>query len=210
MAQSSDTPPENQVTIDDMVLDASLSERHTSLTEITRHPVEVGVSPTDHARIQPQKVVVEGMFSNTLTSLQMQKARGGESQPGKSGASQTLFYQLRDLQRSRRAVSITTSLSFYDNMVLTSLEVPRDPRTGDAVRFTATFEQVVFVRVGTATLPSNQKDQTQAVKKVEQGKKQPVPVTDPATKARVRSNFLKLGAGLGIPGLRDSDPQAAP
>lgn len=198
------------VRIDNIDLDASLTERHTSTTELTKHPVEVGVSPADHARIQPKKVVVDGLFSNTLSNVTAQNARGGQSKPGESGAAQTLFNAMLDLHRSRRAVTIETSLAFYDNMVMTSLEVPRDSRSGDAVRFSATFEEVVFVTVGTARLVSTQKDATRPVKKVEQGKKQPMPVTDPATAQRVRSVALDFGAGLGIPGLRNSDPQAAP
>src|SRR5262249_25238178 len=38
-----------------------------------------------------------------------------------------------------------SSLRRFENMVMTSLSVPRNAQTGAALRFSATFQQVVFV-----------------------------------------------------------------
>lgn len=134
-----------RVTIDGNEIDAVLTERHSESVEITKHPVERGVSPTDHARLQPQKLQVEGVLSNTAATREEQLRRGGESKPGEAGAANTTANALRDLLSARRPVVVSTSTKFYSEMVMTSLEMPRDSRTGDAVRFVANFEQIVFV-----------------------------------------------------------------
>lgn len=168
-----------RVTIDSIEIDATLTEKHSEAVELTKHPVSRGADPADHARVQPQKVAIDGLLSNTSTSPQEQIKRGGPSAPGDAGAGLALMNQLRDLLRERRVVTISTSTAFYQDMMMTSLELPVDAKTGDAVRFSATFERVVFVSTEAVRLSkaARPRDQTKPVVKVDQGKKQPTDVT---------------------------------
>ncbi len=57
--------------------------------------------------------------------------------------------QLRDL---RTPFSVVTALKLYEDVVVTSLQAPRNAGTSGMLRFTATFEQVKIVRAQTVDL----------------------------------------------------------
>lgn len=192
--------PVVKVVIDDSItLDASISERHSSRLELTRHAIEEGDDPTDHARKLPDVLTLEGLFSNTPVSKAESEARGNTA-PGASGYAQEQEAKLRKVQSDRRAVTITTELRAYKNMVLTSLDIPRDAKTGDAVRFSATFEEIRFVkseivRLELASRPNNVPEKPQ--EKVKKGK-QPV-----EPKPEMEQSLLKKGSdwlGVTTPG----------
>lgn len=168
--------PTTRVTIDDSIeIDCTLREEHATTVELTRHPIEEGADPSDHARRLPNKITLEGLFSNTPIDANEARARGN-TDAGASGYAQEQHKKLEGLADSHNAVTILTELKTYKNMVLTSLSIPRDSKTGDAVRFTATFEEIRFVksevvRLELATRPNSVPNKP--IKKIEKGK-QPV------------------------------------
>ena len=185
-----------RVTIDTSIeLDASLSERHSSSVQLTRHPIETGANPADHAREEPDQLVLDGLFTNTPLGANDRAARG-PSAPRGAGYADEQIAKLRALKSSRRAVTVRTASRTYQNMVLVKLDEPRDSRTGDAVRFSATFEQVRFVssqrvRLAIAATPSSIPRKPQ--KKVGQSKQ--VPTEAPT----MRRSFLKsVGDSFGV------------
>ena len=123
-----------RVLIDSIEVDASLSERHASAVEVTQHPIETGASPIDHAREQPDRLQLEGLFTDTPVGA-----------PRRAGYSLEQLARLYELKAARRAVTIRTAIRTYTNMILTAVDVPRDAKAGDAVRFSASFVQVRFV-----------------------------------------------------------------
>lgn len=186
-----------RVTIDTSIeLDASISERHAAAVELTRHPIESGANPSDHAREQPERVTIDGLFTNTPLGPTTRAARA----TGGAGYAGEQLAKLYALKSSRRAVTVRTAVRTYENMVLVSLDVPRDSRTGDAARFSATFDQVRFVssqrvRLAISATPSSVPRKPQ--KKVGQSKQ--VPTEAPA----MRRSFLKSitdSASLTTPG----------
>lgn len=184
-----------RVTIDDIEIDAVLTEKPVETVDVTKHPIERGVKPSDHAELQPTKLAIDGVLSNTSVNAAAQMRRGGESRPGASGAGNTLANALRDLLAERRAVSISTSRAFYDDMIMTSLELPRDAKTGDAVRFTATFERIVIVQSTAVLVPKTANPKKPSGKK-DQGKKQPSSVEPgSAEEAGILKSFLN---GVGV------------
>ena len=64
-----------RVVIDDSItIDCSISERHTSVVELTRHPIEEGANPVDHAREQPERVQMDGLLTNTPLGPEEQRS----------------------------------------------------------------------------------------------------------------------------------------
>lgn len=138
-------------------LDATISETHTRSAQVTDHPVERGANVTDHVRIEPDGLVIEGMVSNTPLSFDQIKryVRAGgveiettnfdETPRGVRGYAERAYERLREIMDAGTVITVVTALRTYDNMVLQSLSVPVTVQSGDALRFTATFKQVVLV-----------------------------------------------------------------
>lgn len=55
----------------------------------------------------------------------------------------------------RRPFSIVTKFDKFQNMVITSLEIPQESVTGDSLRFTMTCEQIQIVNTEDVPLPEN-------------------------------------------------------
>jgi hypothetical protein len=66
---------------------------------------------------------------------------------GAQGYAEDGYARLLDIRDKRRVVTIVTVLRTYTDMMMTSLDVPRDARSGDALLFTATFKQIRFAEL---------------------------------------------------------------
>lgn len=186
--------------IDTLELDAAISEAHSGTNEVTDHPVEDGADITDHVRVKPDTVTIEGIISNTPVIAGNARFEGGLETSEQNGVlvvsgvgadslddarAESAYQQLLKIKEDRLPVVIVTSLRQYERMILERLNVPRDARIGSALRFSATFREVRTVasqRVS-VTLPK-------ARDKVRGGKKTGTQAP-PAVENRV--SFLKQG-----------------
>ncbi len=151
-------PPE----IASIKLDLSESESHMFESSVTQYPVEDGSPMTDHIQNKPDTLVMEGFVTNSpVQLLVLSGPRNGE----------TAFEALEKIHRDREPVKVFTTLKEYTDMALVSFVVPKSPETGDAFRFTATFQKIqkvhsLFVQVidlrvdsiGTADMASSKGD----------------------------------------------------
>lgn len=147
--------------IGSLELDAAISIQHRGDVEVTMHPVESGSDISDHARPRPELVTIEGLISNTpINSTQQTRAvsfvgdgfrvdfettAAAEQAFGVPGYAEEGYAKLRDLKDKGELVTIVTPLRTYDNMLMTSLDIPQDAKTGDALHFTAEFQNVRIV-----------------------------------------------------------------
>lgn len=140
-------------------LDATISNGFQGDVEVTEHPVEVGADMSDHARVKPEVVTIEGIISNTplnrSQATRIVQGRGvalettalTDAPAGAAGHAETALAKLIDMKDARQLVTVVTERRTYKGMMLTSLSVPHDAKTGDALRFTATFKQVRLAEV---------------------------------------------------------------
>lgn len=145
-------PRPSEIRIGPYVIDASVSESHEFSSEVTQYPVEQGGAVTDNIRPKPIVVTIEGIVSDTpiggVAALRHVGARGD----GKTTPSSEALAALEAIRLARDPVTITTTLRTFDNMVMTSLSVPRDAATGAALRFSATFQQIIVVTNSRSTV----------------------------------------------------------
>lgn len=137
-----------QVSINGYPIDVAVSEDHQFDSDVTDWPVEQGADITDNARARPITVTVNGLVSDTpIGDLATTRATETAAGSGGNGSrpSNDAFARLLAIRDARQPVSITTSLQTFPNMMLTSLSVPRDAKTGKSLRFRATFKQVRIV-----------------------------------------------------------------
>jgi hypothetical protein len=181
-----------------VTLDAALSEKHALKVTLTKHPVEAGVAPSDHATLQPQTFGVEGMFTNLPLSQTQQQARAGGR----------FVSQMVDLLfatvAAREAITVQTELRKYTNMIMTSLSMPRTPDVGEAVQFSAEFEEVRFVQTQTVTLAPKQtsvpQKPTQKNRQGVQASFQPPPEQEVSMAKAVSNSSGRTAAGSGVRG----------
>lgn len=156
-----------------LVLDVSLTESHAAEVEVTEHPVETGANISDHARPKPETLVIEGLVSNTplpapgdpTQNVSLKDSRGQVIGQATTSSKQDLsrageaYRDLLDLKNSSELLTVVTALRTYTNMKITNLTVPRDARTGQALRFSCTLKEVRLAssRTVTVTLPSQKK-----------------------------------------------------
>lgn len=134
------------VTIDGFVIDVVVSMERARTAEATQWPV--GVDPadpnriktfTDNVRIIPATVTLEGVVSDApLSEISAKRASGVKP-------SHEASERLNKLFDETRAVEIRTDRGVYQNMLMTSYSEPRDAKTGESLRFKATFTEINVV-----------------------------------------------------------------
>lgn len=189
-----------------LTLDAALSVAHQKTADVTEFEVEKGSKITDHIRAKPVTVTISGIVTNTpigtaqnervvqLTGFEFRSSIPGANAVENPGYVQSAYLELKRIFEARELVKIVTELEAYENMVMRSLDVPRDARTGDALRFTAQFQQVRLVSnlTTTETVPKEPRGN----KKKPKGDK---PAETPPEGEVVKSWFVGLNDASGDP-----------
>lgn len=125
------------VKVDGFEIDASLSEDHSFEAQVPEDPIEGGAVVSDHIFNRPEVVVIEGVVSDTPVGSLAERRSGIPSDEG--------LAKLMSIRARREPVTIETSLEVFDNMVLHSLNIPRNAQVGHALRFRATFKRIDVV-----------------------------------------------------------------
>jgi len=194
--------------IDTIELDCTVSESHNGEVEVTEHPVEEGANITDHTRAKPVTLILEGIVSNTPLNNEQQtrKVKSAEGFTfettaaasviaGQPGVAEAAFTKLQQLREKGVPITIITRFKTYTNMVMSSLVVPRNASTGECVRFTATFKNVVIVKNKTTTAAISKEPKAKA--KIAKGKKVPETTAEP-TKKKSMLFTLDESTGGGV------------
>lgn len=183
------------VKIGRFTIDAAPVETHNLDSELTPHPIEEGADVSDHVRVLPDRVVIEGLVSNAPVG---EVAVTRENETPVAGhflpADDALAY-LRQVRDDREPIMVETQIEVYESMVLTNLSVPRDTRTGDALRFRATFQQALIVRTERTSVPVAV---PRAQKKSQRGGKQSPSLADSKALEKQKQITNKLRKGWGL------------
>jgi hypothetical protein len=145
------TKPTQLVAINDFLIDCALKETHSFDSQVTEYPVESGSNITDNIRPLPITIEMECIVSNTpigimqtfRNSLLQEDLSASELAPTKP--SEDAYDMLLRIRAKREPITIRTSLRTYENMALKTLNIPRAADVGDALRFSATFQQIISV-----------------------------------------------------------------
>jgi hypothetical protein len=150
-------------------VDCTLTEVHTAENDVTEHPVEDSASISDHIRPKQRSFSMSGLISGSPNPVQG-TSRVVEAQTPDGGVIRVNTSVPEDVERNAAArleearatlmrirdngelITVTTGIEAYDNMALKSLVFERDGRTGEALRFNATFVQVETVTLQTTRL----------------------------------------------------------
>jgi hypothetical protein len=141
--------------IDAVELDATISEQHGADVEATEHPVERGAAVTDHVRPKPRTLSIEGLLTNTPLRVDEKTATRttsigtvtdrADAIKGVTGRAEEAFARLERLRDAGTIFTVATRHRTYPNVIITSLSVPRDAKTGDAIRFSIAMREIRIV-----------------------------------------------------------------
>lgn len=194
-------------TIGVLQLDATVSESHDYKNEVTEFPSEDGSTIVDNIRILPDRVTINGLVSNSPVSGIFDKVF--DVVTGSSNVKEvfrvsrddtaTRVESARDIllrirgsiigaqNKDPQVVDIVTGLRKYTNMVMESLTIDRNGRTGQSLPFTATFVQIKTADVTTVDIEKpkpSEEVSDKASAKTQKGK-QKAANADDATTANV-------------------------
>jgi hypothetical protein len=133
--------------------DAEISIEHEQRLTRTEHPIQTGAAISDHAFIQPARLVLDILMTDTIAAYYSPSTWQGS--PSKSVSA---FQTMLALMFSRIPLTITTRLRTYNNMVIEGL-IPRDTvKTGTALRMTVEFGQIFVANVTVVTNSARPQD----------------------------------------------------
>lgn len=114
-------------------LDVTLREDHRYTSRVTTYPIEEGSTLADHIINEPAIVVLEGIVTDTPLSFLSFFNRSVDA-----------FNRLIKIHEDRQIVTVVTGLKVYQNMAITVLDVPREVRTGQSLRFTIELQEITL------------------------------------------------------------------
>lgn len=134
--------------IGEIAVDASIGEQHILEGEVTDHPVEEGSDVTDHYRVKPRGVQINGVITNTplatgfpaQTLINSIKSVASGGTPVKDAWSTVKGYF-----SNGTLITISTSLDDYPNVVLTNFKATRDSKNGQNLKFSCVARQLRIV-----------------------------------------------------------------
>lgn len=125
-------------------VDVTIQESHEFGAQVTDWPIEGGSVITDHVRLEPRSLTIEGFVSDTpLDSIGLGNVR-----------SATAFELLEQLWEARVPFIVISQLRFYTSMVIESLVIPKTRES--ALKFTCTMREVTIVSGQNALLPAGE------------------------------------------------------
>jgi hypothetical protein len=130
--------------IGSVFLDATLLETHESTSVATSFPIEDGSFISDYIINNPETLQITGLVTDTPLSFFSGFNR-----------SITAFNELLRAQKNKELLNVVTGVKIYENMVLTSINVPRDSQTGSSLTFNISLQKVILDNSTTLNLNQN-------------------------------------------------------
>lgn len=130
--------------IQDIEIDAVISESATATARLTKNPVEYGADSSDHIIIEPQTYTLNGVVSNASSNL----VDAAKNLLGNQTKAQQIWEDLLELLTNKKPFTLVQGLKSYDNVVLTNLTESQDKDTSKGLFFTAQLSQLILVGTG--------------------------------------------------------------
>src|ERR1022692_3027093 len=180
-----------------LIPNVTIEEYHTDSLTVTKHPVQLGATISDHAYLNPQQLVMKVGWTNS-SDLTSELYSGNIFTQPISNVSD-LYEAALALQASRQLLMVNTGKRLYYNMLITKLETTTNEDTENSLILIVTMEQLILVTIGgTASqtgqigTSANQDSPKDTAAPTNSGTQQPISSSD----QRVVSSAVS-----GVPGL---------
>lgn len=105
-----------------------------STLKITKLPVEFGADITDHAYVEPKRIILQGIIGGSLTRSSAGRA---EAVAG--------WQALKRLQETRMPFTLVSGLDVHRNILIEKLTADRDKDWSRVLKFTAECSEIIIV-----------------------------------------------------------------
>lgn len=198
-------------------IDATRAEEHSFKAKATQHEVEDGANISDHVIKSGRTVTINGVISDdpiTIAAAAIGNLAGitGSLVGGLGGAvatgavsklgselisngskpSKDAIDILEYIYEENIPLMITTSIKTYTNMIMESLNIPRNVRNANSLEFSASFREIRIVENEVVEIPVSATEVDGAVKEQKGGKK-PSVEPDAQTAASGSTLLFKIG-----------------
>lgn len=133
--------------------DAEIQIEHEQRLHKTEHPVQTGASISDHAFLEPARLILDIGMSDAMDAY-----FNPSTWTGNSSKSVAAYQTMLAIQFSRIPLSITTRLRTYQNMVIESLTPTDTYKTATGLRMRVEFGQIFLAIVSTSTVSARPQD----------------------------------------------------
>ncbi len=161
------------------IFDAVLKTDHLSTLRTTDHPIQSGANITDHSYVLPEKVAIEIGMSDVMDSYTVGQWKQYSTK------SISAYQKLKELQYSRKPLTLVTRLNIYENMILEYINTPDDNKTVEGLRCSAAFRQIMTAQIRVVKVSSR----PHTTGKTSGGFKQPKPITPDTSSALSKLGF---------------------
>lgn len=134
------------------VFDAVIRVSHEQELRRTQHPVQTGASISDHAYIEPARLILDIGMSDMMDEYSPGMWTGGAASKSVSA-----YQQMLALQFSRIPLTITTKLRNYANMLIDAISPEETSKTITGLRMRIEFGQIFMAQV--LTIPNSARPQ---------------------------------------------------
>lgn len=161
-----------------IVAQVTVEEVATDEADITEHPVEQGVTISDHAFMRPSELVVTAGWSDSPGNsgpVNQLIGAAANSSPvlktiigaagfvggvinllgGNQDAVKTAYDSLLSSQRTRVLFDVYTGKRVYKNMLIRGLSQTTDQRTENSMLIRISFKQILMAQTSTVTVPDS-------------------------------------------------------
>lgn len=120
-----------RTSVSNIVLDAVISEEHSYNSRVTNYPIETGLIISDHIINEPDTLQITGVISDTPLSFL-----------APFNNSINAFNSLVEIHNRKERITVVTGIKVYTNMIITSLQVPRNVQSGQSLTFVIDLQKV--------------------------------------------------------------------
>lgn len=129
--------------INGIALDAVTSETPSYASDVTSYPVQSGGQVSDHVTNQLPSVSITAVVSDIPIGDMIEEHKASSLSHLYSGPrSMQVYKALLELRKVRKPFKYEGLRDTWENMVFTDISPPMDATTGEALRFSATMQQI--------------------------------------------------------------------
>jgi len=126
----------------DLVVDASISEGHTTTIQVLTNPLEEGADIPDHAVVMPDQLTMEVMWSDVVNGAERAAV----------GRAREQWSTLVGLAKARQGLTVVSGLKVYERMLITSVGTLEDAQSGIALKVSVQLQEFRVAERKTTTL----------------------------------------------------------
>ncbi|NRN30178.1 phage baseplate protein [Photorhabdus heterorhabditis] len=129
-----------------------ISETHTDTSNITDHPVQQGVTISDHAYDSPSEVRMELGFAgggSLLDVIDTTKVFDIATGLSLGTSPRAVYQQLLDLRASHKPFDVATGKRLYKNMLIKDMTITTDKTSENVLSVILNLREIIIVETST-------------------------------------------------------------